>query len=185
MAIRPEDKPPFARWLTAQRKARAGAGKDGSMTLDEALAYFETRHGWALARSTYASLESGKLLPNAEHYRLLTDLWGTTPEAEPEPEPAPNTAPEMFDLLAAMAQQTTVVTALIEELRAERQERASMADTVTELRAEIRALAAGLAEALKGSGGGAGPAQEPSQGGQGGPPPAGKKTPSHAPVTDR
>jgi hypothetical protein len=185
MAIRPEDKPPFARWLTAQRKARAGAGKDGSMTLDEALAYFETRHGWALARSTYASLESGKLLPNAEHYRLLTDLWGTTPEAEPEPEPAPNTAPEMFDLLAAMAQQTTVVTALIEELRAERQERASMADTVNDLKEQIQALAAGLAEALRAGGGEGGPPTTPTQGGPGARQPDDKKPRSHSPVTDR
>jgi hypothetical protein len=185
MAIRPEDKPPFARWLTAQRKARAGAGKDGSMTLDEALAYFETRHGWALARSTYASLESGKLLPNAEHYRLLTDLWGTTPEAEPEPEPAPNTAPEMFDLLAAMAQQTTVVTALIEELRAERQERASMADTVNGLKEQILTLAAALDATLRAGGGEGGPPPAPTQGGGGAPPPADKKPRSHSPVTDR
>jgi hypothetical protein len=137
-----------------------------------------------LTDSQWASYESGdpRRPFQQKHRDAIESVFGPLGD---DAEPPTNTAPEMFDLLAAMAQQTTVVTALIEELRAERQERASMADTVSELRAEIRALAAGLAEALKGSGGGAGPAQEPSQGGQGGPPPAGKKTPSHSPVTDR
>jgi transcriptional regulator with XRE-family HTH domain len=173
-----EQRGPLATWIVRQREARGWKQDSMAGRLAE--------KGYRVRDDYYRQVESGKK-PGPDFLAALEALFetGYVAPVEPEPEPQPHTAPEMFDLLAAMAQQTTVVTELVKELRAERQERTSMADTVSELRAEIRALAAGLAEALKGSGGGAGPAQEPSQGGQGGPPPAGKKTPSHSPVTDR
>jgi hypothetical protein len=182
----PERRGRWGTWLLAMRH-KYGEGEGTSRV--------PRTQGWVLERlaeygrevdpTSYSLIETGRRDMPDELIPYFQRLWGELPEAEAADAQPTNTAPEMFDLLAAMAQQTTVVTELVKELRAERQERTSMADTVSELRAEIRALAAGLAEALKGSGGGAGPAQEPSQGGQGGPPPAGKKTPSHSPVTDR
>jgi hypothetical protein len=173
----PAERTTTANLLVTLRKARGfTAGKAAAAHVREQTGVV------GLSDSVWASYESGTRKISDKHRAAIESVFGAIGAAEPQPT---NTAPEMFDLLAAMAQQTTMVTELVKELRAERQERTSMADTVTELRAEIRALAAGLAEALKGSGGGAGPAQEPSQGGQGGPPPAGKKTPSHSPVTDR
>jgi hypothetical protein len=137
-----------------------------------------------LTDSQWASYESGdpRRPFQQKHRDAIESVFGPLGD---DAEPPTNTAPEMFDLLAAMAQQTTVVTALIEELRAERQERASMADTVNDLKEQIQALAAGLAEALRAGGGEGGPPTTPTQGGPGARQPDDKKPRSHSPVTDR
>jgi hypothetical protein len=137
-----------------------------------------------LTDSQWASYESGdpRRPFQQKHRDAIESVFGPLGD---DAEPPTNTAPEMFDLLAAMAQQTTVVTALIEELRAERQERASMADTVNGLKEQILTLAAALDATLRAGGGEGGPPPAPTQGGGGAPPPADKKPRSHSPVTDR
>ena len=155
MAIRDADKPPFARWLTAQRKARAGTGRDGRMKLEEAIDFFETRYGWRIARTTWAELESGSSEPNAEQYKLLTELWGSEPDKPaPAPEPAPAPAVDVERLLSKMD-------ALVDALSAQ--------TTIAKgLQAQIDLMAERLeklASKLEEGGGGGGPREEPTRGG--------------------
>jgi hypothetical protein len=173
-----EQRGPLATWIVRQREARGWKQDSMASRLAE--------KGYRVRDDYYRQVESGKK-PGPDFMAALESLFETGYVAPVEPEPvAPSsTAPEMFDLLAAMAQQTTVVTALIEELRAERQERASMADTVNGLKEQILTLAAALDATLRAGGGEGGPPPAPTQGGGGAPPPADKKPRSHSPVTDR
>ena len=89
------------------------------MTLDEALDYFATRYGWKIARSTYAEMESGKHTPNAEQYRLLTDLWGSEPEKPAAVEAPAAPTPDLTKLITALTeqsrQQAQLITLLTEQ----------------------------------------------------------------------
>jgi hypothetical protein len=130
-----------------------------------------------LTDSQWASYESGdpRRPFQQKHRDAIESVFGPLGD---DAEPPTNTAPEMFDLLAAMAQQTTVVTALIEELRAERKERSDLVEVVNELKAQLREIVAGLRE----GGGGDDPPQAPTQGGPGARPEGGNKPRSHAPA---
>lgn len=107
----------------------------------------------------YSDFETGKATPNTYWQGVFTRLWNAQPEPEPDPAAPTSAAPDLTDLIAAMARQSETVTALLDELRAERRERASLTETVEELKRQLRDLAATLRE----GGGGDDPPRAPTR----------------------
>lgn len=127
MAIPIEHKPPFARWLVAQRKARPGSGKDGVMTTAELREAIRVSRGFGMGHSTYAQMESGAREPTEEQYRHLTGFFGSEPEPDPEPE---HPASDIADLAAAVREQTAAMRDLVDEMKATRDAQPDIAEVI-------------------------------------------------------
>jgi transcriptional regulator with XRE-family HTH domain len=161
----PNERTDTANLLVALRKAR------GFTSGKAAAAHVRDQTG--VADSVWAQYESGTRKISDKHRAAIESVLGALGDA-----PAPASASALTPDVAALVGS---INGLLEELRAERQERASLAETVNELRGQIREMAAALRE---GGAGGAPPAT-PSQGGQGAPPRGDKEPRSHAPAGDR
>jgi transcriptional regulator with XRE-family HTH domain len=103
MAIRrsPEARGAIPAWLTRSRMAEG-------WTQEDLLARMSARVGWAPARSTYSSMESGRLVPPDDALGKFEEFWGTAPELEPKPEPP---APAPDPVLEAISRQTAAIEA--------------------------------------------------------------------------
>lgn len=138
MAVTPEQRGPFGRWLVAERRARGWKA-------DELRDRLRDARGFAMGHSTYALLESGLRKPTEEQRRHLTEFLGSQPEGE---EPAADLIVALERHTAALERQTEAIGELVAVMREDRG-RVSV-DAVRVFLSQLRAE--GLLEANPGPG---------------------------------
>lgn len=124
MAVTPEQRGTFGRWLVSERKARGWKADELRDRLREA-------RGFGLGHSTYALLESGQRKPTEEQRRHLTAFLGS------EPDPDPGEPGGLQLLVAAIERQTDAIAELAAAIRDDR-DRVSLEGVRTFL-AQLRA----------------------------------------------
>lgn len=117
----------------------------------------------------------------ALYARLAREQGITLPPAPGEKSAPTLPSPDLAALIAAMTRQTNAVTDLLEELRAEREARLALQQTVNDLARDLEAMAAGRrADAAM-----AGLSEGTTPSGPGAPPPAADAHANPAPGADR
>lgn len=106
MTYRRTDKPPFSAWLSAERRRHGLKVDEVARRLREL--------GFPAEESTYRTWEAGRR-PAQETVVALERMFGTAAPGED--------AAAQGDVAAAIDRQTAVITALVDELRAAREDR--------------------------------------------------------------
>lgn len=122
MAKSDSERGPFGAWLVQERKKREGSGRDGRMTAAEVRAWLIRDRGFGIGESAYAELEAGTALPSAEQRTHLAALFDSVP-----PSLSASTGGDVAQLL--------------EVVRLQQEQVASLGRQVADLLSAVRALA--------------------------------------------